>query len=458
VSGLTAVILAAGKSVRFKSARSKLLHPLLGRPVFEYTLAKVRALKPERIVAVLGDHTDALAGLYPDIAFVRGVKPLGTAFSFLSAKKYLSDGDGLVFLIAGDVPLVREETLKGFARDFARRTEYSIGVITTDMVDPTGYGRILRDGERIAAIVEEKDATRAQKIICEINSGIYLFRRKGLLKALSRIGKDNAKGEFYLTDVVKFLPALAYPIADPYEVLGINTRRELSIAGEILLEEKIGRLMEAGVSFVQPHTVYLDYDVEIGQDTTVYPHTIIRGGTSIGRDGRIGPFTMIDKSAIGHDCHVLFSHLNRVLIGDSVSIGPFANLRPGSVVGDGAKIGDFVELKKSVVAPGAKIPHLSYVGDAEVGSGVNIGAGTITCNYDGVAKHKTIIEEDVFVGSNTTIIAPRRLGKGSYIAAGSTINEDVPPGALAVGRARQVNKAGYSKVIKTRILKKGERK
>ncbi len=442
---LAAVILAAGKGTRMKSGLPKVMHRVCGRPMIEYVLDAVQGAGVEEIVVVVGFGGDLVARTVQDRArVVYQHQQLGTAHALLQAAPVLGNFPGAILVVCGDTPLVTSSTL---ARLAAAHAEMGVRatILTAILDDPTGYGRVIRDGEgRVQRIVEQRDATPRELAVKEINTGIYCFSAPGLFDALSAIKSENAQGEYYLTDIIGQLvqqgePVAALKVEDPREVEGINDRRQLARIEAYLRQQILEELMLSGVTVVDPATTFVDRNVKIGPDTVIYPFTIIEGNTVIGRNCVIGPGSRLIDVQTGEGVVIEHSVIRESKIGDNCTIGPFAYIRPGCVLAPEVKVGDFVELKKTVVGRGSKIPHLSYVGDATVGSGVNIGAGTITCNYDGEKKWPTVIGDGAFIGSNTNLVAPVEVGKGAFIGAGSTITRDVPPGALGIERGRQRN-------------------
>jgi bifunctional UDP-N-acetylglucosamine pyrophosphorylase/glucosamine-1-phosphate N-acetyltransferase len=442
---LAAVILAAGKGTRMKSGLPKVMHRVCGRPMIEYVLDAVQGAGVEEIVVVVGFGGDLVARTVQDRArVVYQHQQLGTAHALLQAAPVLGNFPGAILVVCGDTPLVTSSTL---ARLAAAHAEMGVRatILTAILEDPTGYGRVIRDGEgRVQRIVEQRDATPRELAVKEINTGIYCFSAPGLFDALSAIKSENAQGEYYLTDIIGQLvqqgePVAALKVENPREVEGINDRRQLARMEAYLRQQILEELMLSGVTVVDPATTFVDRNVKIGPDTVIYPFTIIEGNTVIGRNCVIGPGSRLIDVQTGEGVVIEHSVIRESKIGDNCTIGPFAYIRPGCVLAPEVKVGDFVELKKTVVGRGSKIPHLSYVGDATVGSGVNIGAGTITCNYDGEKKWPTVIGDGAFIGSNTNLVAPVEVGKGAFIGAGSTITRDVPPGALGIERGRQRN-------------------
>jgi bifunctional UDP-N-acetylglucosamine pyrophosphorylase/glucosamine-1-phosphate N-acetyltransferase len=445
------VILAAGQGTRMKSKLPKVLHPLAGRPLIEHVLQTANAVSPASVTLIVGHGADSVrenTGSRPNVGFALQEPQLGTAHALQQAEKHLAGKQGTVILLSGDVPLLSATTLRRLI-DTHHIAGAAATVVTAIVERPYGYGRIVRTKGRIARIVEERDASPEVRQIREINSGIYAFDLAPLFDALRGIASQNAQGEFYLTDLIgiyrrRKLPVETLVVDNPQEIRGINSRTELAEVSRIVRQTKNEELMAAGVTIIDPATTYIDQDVEIGADTVIHPGVAIEGQSRIGAaceihaNVRIVDSEIADKAVINNFCLIIGSR-----IAEGASVGPFAHLRPETVVGEGAKIGNFVELKKTTMGPGSKANHLAYLGDATIGAKVNIGAGTITCNYDGTKKHPTIIEDGAFIGSDTQLIAPVRVGKGAYVGAGSSITEDVPDGALGIARGRQTNVAGW---------------
>jgi bifunctional UDP-N-acetylglucosamine pyrophosphorylase / glucosamine-1-phosphate N-acetyltransferase len=448
-----AVILAAGKGTRMKSARAKLLHPLLGVPILDHVVRAVRSAGVDPITVVVGYQAEAVEAAMAGrgLAFARQDPPLGTGHAVQAARERLAARPTRTTLVVnGDVPMLRGETLAALL-DAHRAGGAAATLLTVVLDDPAEYGRIVREPDgSVRAIVENKDASATEKRIREINAGIYAFETHPLLEALAQLRPQNAQGEYYLTDVVGLLRkaghhvnAMAAP--DSREALGVNSHSELAAAARILRQRRCEALMAAGVGIEDPETTVVGPEVEVEADVLLRPFTMLEGRTRVAAGAVVGPFVRVVDSAIGPGAQILDHCLLRgCVVEEGASVGPFAHVRPESRIGVKAKVGNFVELKKSHLGDGSKAPHLSYIGDATVGPGVNIGAGTITCNYDGTHKHATRIEAGAFVGSDSTLVAPLTIGEGAYIAAGSAITEDVPPGALALGRARQVIKKGWA--------------
>jgi len=445
-----------------KSEVVKVLHPILGLPMLSYPIAlSLSGIKAEKTIVVVGYQADEIKERFknPQIQFALQEEQLGTGHAALQAIPFLKTFAGTALILCGDVPLVKADTLRAFIGAF-EESHSILSVLTTLVEDPFGYGRILRSPEGwLEKIVEEKDASEKERAIREINTGIYCVKVPFLIEGLGKIGKDNAQGEYYLTDLVeiarkKGLRCSAHIVSDPVEVMGINTRVDLAMAHEVLRLAKLKDLMLSGVTMVDPKTTYVDQTVEVGKDTLVYPNCHLQGRTKIGERCVIEPNSKVSDSIVGNEVTIRSnSVITESKIEEGASIGPFSHLRPLSEVKTKAKIGNFVEVKKSVIGRGSKANHLTYIGDSTVGEDVNIGAGTITCNYDGFEKHPTVIGDRVFVGSNVELVAPVKVGEDSTIGAGSTITRDVPRGALAISRTRQKNIRGWSKKVKHRRKK-----
>jgi len=445
------VILAAGKGTRMKSARPKVLHRVAGCPLIERVLDCAGAVQPRTTTVVLGHQADALRTALSErqgLTFVVQEPQLGTAHALMTAEPALAGQTGLLVLLSGDVPLLRPETLLKLV-DCHGRTGAAASVITAIVDNPHGYGRIVRTGEQIARIVEEKDASPAERTIREINSGIYAFSLDGLFDAVRGIAAHNAQREYYLPDLVGIYrqrgsTVEAVTVSNPDEIRGINSRIELAAVSRIVRERKNTELMASGVTIEDPATVYVDEEVTIGADTILHPGVSIEGRTSIGAGCEIHSGARIIDSRMG-DRVTILNHcvITGSTIADDASVGPFAHLRPETELKAKTKVGNFVELKKTVLGAGSKANHLTYLGNATIGEKVNIGAGTITCNYDGVVKSETVIEDGAFVGSDSQLIAPVTIGKGAYIGSGSTIRSNVPAGSLAVSAGKQRNIEGW---------------
>jgi bifunctional UDP-N-acetylglucosamine pyrophosphorylase/glucosamine-1-phosphate N-acetyltransferase len=445
---LTVVILAAGQGKRMASDLPKVLQPLAGRPLLAHVVDTARSLEPGSIHIVHGHGAEqvraAITGA--DVRWVLQAEQKGTGHALVQAMPGIPD-DHTVLVLYGDVPLLRAATLADLV---ARAGPKSLALLSARLADPTGYGRVVRDtAGRVARIVEHKDADRALRTLREINCGIYAADPKTLFPLLARLKPDNAQGEYYLTDAVHrtierraMVAALVH--GDAPEVLGVNTRAELARAGASLYARKAEELQDQGVTILDPSRTWIDPRARIGQDTVVYPDVIVEGPSTVGADCVIRSGTRLTDVVLGRGVTVK-DHcvLRESRVGDGAEIGPFAHFRPGAVLDDGSKVGNFVELKKTRLGRGSKASHLAYLGDAEIGPGCNIGAGTITCNYDGTAKHKTTLGPGVFIGSDTQLVAPVHVGEGAYVGAGTTVTEDVPAGALAISRVRQLNLEGW---------------
>jgi len=445
------IIMAGGKGKRMKSNLPKVLHDLAGKPIINYVLDTVNKLKAERKIIIVGYKSEKIRELIEDkIEYTEQTKQLGTAHAVLQTKRLLSDFKGDVLVLSGDVPFLTIDTLKKFIKHH-KNNSFCCTLITTVLENPQGYGRIIRDEEgKIKGIIEEADLPKDKRGINEINAGIYCFNKEHLFQALEKITPDNKQGEYYLTDTIEILLKKGLDIGnilleDYSEILGINTRIELANASQKVYQRVRKHLMLQGVTIIDPNSTFIDAGIEIGKDTVVYPFTIIEKDSKIGKGCHIGPYSHLIDTRIGKGVKVWASTIEESSIEDGANIGPYAHLRPGTIIKRGAKIGNFVEVKKTVVGEASKASHLTYLGDAVIGKRVNIGAGTITCNYDGKKKNKTIIEDEVFVGSNNSLVAPVKLGKASYTGAGSTITEDVPPGSLAIARSKQRNIKGWGK-------------
>jgi bifunctional UDP-N-acetylglucosamine pyrophosphorylase/glucosamine-1-phosphate N-acetyltransferase len=447
------LILAAGKATRFKSEHSKMLHRLAGRLLGEHILRAAQGAGPECLYMIIGHEAKEMRNAFarPGLVFIEQTEQLGTGHAVMMARSELEKcASQAVLVLVGDAPLLRSKTLLRLV-DTHRQARAACTILSTHLDYPTGYGRIVRAGNRVRCIVEEKVATPAQKRIREINSGIICFSRTRLLEHLQELSRENAQKEFLLTDLVEIfnrhrLKVAAFPVTDSREVLGINDRIELAQIEKLLRLRKAVALMGNGVTVVDPQTTYIDPDVEAGPDTVIEPGVRLLGQTRLGRDCHIQSYCTITDSSLADRVTVRpCSVITNSQIDCGVTIGPFAHLREGALIEENARIGNYVEVKKSHVGRGSKALHLTYLGDATLGENINIGAGTITCNYDGVKKNPTIIEDGVFIGSGNMLVAPVRIGQGSFTAAGSTITEDVPPQSLALARSRQVTKQGWAK-------------
>lgn len=456
--GLLGLVLAAGEGTRFKSETIKILHPILGKAMGSWVVNAVSGLNPGKIFLVIGHQKDQVKkNIHSDIIDYVEQKPqLGTAHAVRTAAPGLEKHPGKdVLIINGDLPLIQTGTLRAMW-DRHREEKNALTFASADMDNPGGFGRVIYQDDNLVTVIEEKDAAPEQRELKEVNVGIYIFRVQALLDALPRISNRNAKKEYYLTDGIEVLSRMgenvrSHKINKTVEIVGVNDRWELAQAAAVLRDRKLKALALQGVTIMDPAGTWIDQDVEIGPDTVIYPGVVIEGPSRIGRNCLIQPSSYICDSRIEDGVHILaYSVIDKSRMESGSQAGPFTHLRPGTIIRKGAKVGNFVEMKKTDFGPGSKAGHLSYLGDCRVGKNVNIGAGTITCNYDGRNKHKTIIEDDAFTGSGTELVAPVTIGKGAYIAAGSTITRDVPPGALALERSPQIEKKDW-------VLKRGKK-
>ncbi|HTM48347.1 MAG TPA: bifunctional UDP-N-acetylglucosamine diphosphorylase/glucosamine-1-phosphate N-acetyltransferase GlmU [Bryobacteraceae bacterium] len=453
-SDLTIVILAAGLGTRMKSAKAKVLHAAGGKTLIEHVVDTALELtQPARVFVVVGHQAGKVRSILETrgVGFIEQTEQKGTGHALMAGREALQGLPGRLVVLYGDCPLISAHTLRRLVQAQAESGSAAT-LITTLLEDPAGYGRVIEDESGLVRIiVEEKAATSVQRQVKQINSGIYCFSAAEFWANLGRIGTANPAGEYYLTDIVEILSQAGHAvrpmkIADPVEVLGINNRLELAKADALFRRRKAEELMLGGVTIEKPETVSIDGGVRIGMDTIVEPFAQILGATSIGEDCVIGACSIVRDSRLGRGVIVSpFTSIAGSEIDDEGQVGPYARLRMGAHVEAGAHVGNFVELKKTRLGPGSKAMHLAYLGDSDIGRKVNIGAGTITCNFDGVRKHATHIGDGAFVGSNSTIVAPMEIGADSYLAAGSVITHAVPPEALAIGRSRQVNKEGWAR-------------
>jgi bifunctional UDP-N-acetylglucosamine pyrophosphorylase/glucosamine-1-phosphate N-acetyltransferase len=450
---LAVVILAAGKGTRMKSELVKVLHPIAGSPMLSYPMDLARSLNPTRLVVVVGFQADLVQEKFraDDVAFALQKEQLGTGHAVLATYPALQNFHGTVLILSGDVPLLSERTTGGFLKSHQER-QAALSVLTVELENPRGYGRIFRNADgSISRITEDKDLPPGEEKIQEINTGIYCVDADFLFSALSHLTPENVQKEYYLTDIVsranlerkKAFPFLA---ETPLEVMGINTRVELARASQDMRRKIAEHHMLEGVTLIDPETTYIDREVRIGRDTVIYPSCYLLGRTSLGAGCVIEPGCKLTNTRAGNNVTIKASSvISESVIEDRVEVGPFVHLRPQTILRESAKIGSFVEVKKSVIGKGTRANHLTYIGDATLGEKVNVGAGTITCNYDGQKNHPTVIEDGVFIGSNTALVAPVKVERNSYIGAGSTITKEVPAGTLAVARAKQVHYRRRSK-------------
>ena len=446
--------MAAGKGTRLKSKHPKVLHEIGGKPILAHVIATAQKVVPAHdIFVIIGHEAERVRGTVAStgVNFVLQTEQRGTGHALMVAREALAGYDKVIVL-SGDAPLITADTIKKLS-EFHSAQKATMTLLSADLDNPYGYGRVLRKGRgaEVQAIVEEKSATAQQKKIREINSGFYAFAGADLYEHIDGLSTANAHGEYYLTDMAGVLhrarkKVVAIKTSDAAEVLGSNTRAEMMMLDARLRMAKCRELLEEGVTIFYPHTCVIDSDVQVGADTVIEPFVQLLGKTRIGADCRIRSYSVIGNSVIGDRVTVKpGTIMEDSRVGAGAVLGPYTHMRPGSDVGEGAHLGNFVETKKIKLGKGSKANHLSYLGDTEIGEGVNIGAGTITCNYDGVNKHKTVIEDGVFIGSDSTLVAPVTIGRGAYIAAASCITEDVPADALALGRARQSVKEGWAR-------------
>lgn len=446
-----AIILAAGKSTRMRSKLPKPLHPLCGFPMTSHVIRSCREAGIERIVVIVGHEAEAVkAGLGVEVEYALQEQQRGTGDAVSAARPLLEGMQGTILVLAGDVPLLSPESVRSLLEH--QRTSGAAAVLLTAFLeDPTGYGRVIRDSSgRVTRIVEQKDASIEERAVKEWNPSLYAFRAEVLWSSLAEIRPNNAQGEFYLTDTIGILAgrgeqieAISADNAD--EVMGVNNRVELAAAAAVLRQRVLVKLMLSGVTVTDPANTYVDADVEVGQDTVIEPNTFLLRGTRIGEDCTIGPYARIENSAIGSGVRVLASQVADSVLEDGVKVGPFSQLRPGSYLGPKTRVGNFVEIKNSRLGVKVSASHLSYIGDTDIGDQTNIGAGTITCNYDGFRKSRTVIGSHAFIGSHSTLVAPVTIGDGAFVAAGSVIPRDVPEHALAIARSFPTIKENWAK-------------
>jgi bifunctional UDP-N-acetylglucosamine pyrophosphorylase / glucosamine-1-phosphate N-acetyltransferase len=457
---LMAIVLAAGQGKRMKSKLYKVLHPVVGKPMVGHVVDTLKHIQATRTIVVVGYGAEAVQAYLGDqVEYALQAQQHGTGHAVLQAKEALGQEEGMTIVICGDTPLISEETLKNMIA-MHQESSASATILTAKLDNPFGYGRIIRgEDNRVTRIVEQKDCTPEEAAVQEMNTGTYIFNNRKLFDALASVTNNNVQNEYYLTDVIGILAGQkevvqGYCMVDVTESIGVNDRVGLAEA-EVLFKARINRQhMLNGVTIIDPANTYIETDVTIGSDTILLPGTILRGRTVIGENCTIGPQTEIIDSTIMDEVTIKQSVVQDAYVDSDASVGPFAYLRPGAKIGKHVKIGDFVEIKNATLGEGTKVSHLSYVGDAVVGSNVNIGCGAITVNYDGFNKNLTEIDDDAFVGSNVNLIAPVRIGKGAYVVAGSTITHTVEDGDLAIARERQSNKPGYADKIKARMKAK----
>lgn len=446
-----AIVLAAGKGTRMKSKKYKVLHDVAGKSMIEHVVDNVKQSGVEQLVTIVGHGAQNVKETLGDASLYSfQEEQLGTAHAVKMASEHLKDEQGTTLVVCGDTPLITAATLKSMI-EHHENSKAQATVLSATAENPYGYGRIMRDSaQRLTKIVEQKDASETERQINEISSGIFAFDNQVLFEKLELVRNENVQKEYYLPDVLSLIlddkgNVEIYHTDDFEEIMGVNDRVMLSEAEKAFKKRTNEQHMRNGVTIVDPATTYIGADVIIGEDTVIEPGVKLAGNTVIGEDTIVGQYTEITNSKIGSNVTIKQSVINEAIVGDHANIGPFAQLRPGADLGEKVKVGNFVEVKKSVVKTGAKLPHLSYIGDAEIGERTNVGCGSITVNYDGINKFKTIIGNDSFIGCNTNLVAPITLGDRSFIAAGSTITDNVPQDSLALARARQTTKEGYLK-------------
>ena len=447
---LKTLILAAGKGTRMKSEMPKVIHKVNGVPMITKIIDTLSGLNPEENILILGHKKEeVLKVVGENCDYVLQTEQLGTGHAVIQAKEKLEGYDGDVMILCGDTPLLRESTLKSLY-EYHKESGAVTTILTSIYENPFGYGRIVKEDGLVKAIVEEKEASEEIKKIKEVNAGVYCFNSKELFKALDKIDNNNEKGEYYLTDVIGIQVSenkkvQSFILEDRMEILGVNSKVELTQAGKVLRDRKNRELMEEGVILIDPETTYVEESVKVGRDTVLYPGVVLQGKTVIGENCEIIGNSRIIDSVLGNNIRVESSVIEESILEDGVTMGPFAHIRPKSLLKEKVHIGNFVEVKKSTLEKGVKAGHLTYLGDAQVGENTNIGAGTITCNYDGVNKFKTVIGKDAFIGSDSMLVAPVNIGEKALIGAGSVITKDVPSNSLAVSRSKQIIKTDWRK-------------
>lgn len=444
-----AVVLAAGQGTRMKSRLYKVLHPVAGKPMVQHVVDQIKNVNVEKIVTVIGHGAEKVKSqLGADIEYALQEEQLGTGHAVMQTEGQLGELNGTTLVVCGDTPLISSETMEALLTHHEKENA-KVTLLTAHAEDPAGYGRVIRNEDgTVAKVVEHKDASMEELAVQEINTGTYCFDNKTLFEALKQVNNDNVQGEYYLPDVIEIVKnqsetVAAYQTPSFEETIGVNDRVALSEAERLMKVRINTQHMRNGVTIIDPQQTYISADVTIGKDSVILPGTVLSGETSIGEDCEIGPNSEIKDSQIGNATVIRQSVVHDSEIGDNVAIGPFAHIRPQSKLGNDIKVGNFVEIKKSKMDNGSKASHLSYIGDAEIGKDVNLGCGSITVNYDGKNKHLTKVEDGAFIGCNSNLIAPVTVGENAYVAAGSTITDNVPGESLSIARARQTNKEGY---------------
>ena len=451
----TAVILAAGAGTRMKSEKPKVLHEVCGKPMVSHVTSQVAKAGSDNIIVIIGHDADRVHDAIADgnLKFALQKEQLGTGHAVMQAADLIPD-DGDVFVLCGDTPLITAETLRKFA-DFHEDKKNAVTVLTAVFDNPYGYGRIIRgDDDQLVKIVEQKDAGDEEKAVKEVNAGMYCFNAAFLKENITKLSSDNAQNEYYITDLIAMAVeagadsegrggAGAYTVEDSDEIMGVNNRVQLAQASKVMCRRTAHMHMVNGVTIVDPDRVYIENDVVIGNDTEIWPGAVLKGKTVIGSGCIIGSDCEIENSTVGDGTDILKSVIKDSSIGSGTHVGPFAYMRPGSIVGSGCKVGDFVEIKNATFGDGSKAAHLAYIGDADVGKDVNVGCGVIFANYDGVHKFRSTAGDRAFIGSNSNLVAPVNIAEDAYIAAGTTVTEDIPAGALCVGRSREVIEEGW---------------
>ncbi|MCF6411923.1 bifunctional UDP-N-acetylglucosamine diphosphorylase/glucosamine-1-phosphate N-acetyltransferase GlmU [Pseudalkalibacillus salsuginis] len=452
-----AVVLAAGQGTRMKSRLYKVLHPVAGKPMVQHVVDQIKKVGVEKIVTVIGHGAEKVKSqLGEEVEYALQEEQLGTGHAVIQTEQQLGGLEGTTLVVCGDTPLISSETMEALLEHHEKENA-KVTLLTAHADDPAGYGRVIRNEDgTVAKVVEHKDASVDELAVQEINTGTYCFDNHTLFEALKQVNNDNVQGEYYLPDVIEIAKnkseiVAAYQTPSFDETIGVNDRVALSEAERLMKIRINTKHMRNGVTMVDPQQTYISADVTIGRDSVILPGTVLTGSTSVGEDCEIGPNSEIKDSHIGNNAVIKQSVVHDSKVGDNVAIGPYAHIRPQSTLGNDIKVGNFVEIKKSKMDDGSKASHLSYIGDAEIGKNVNLGCGSITVNYDGKNKHLTKVEDGAFIGCNSNLIAPVIVGENAYVAAGSTITDNVPGEALSIARARQMNKEGYVSKIQEKL-------